>query len=49
VVAVTAGYWHTCALMASGTLSCFGRNEFGQHGDGSTVDRSTPATTTVCP
>jgi hypothetical protein len=34
--------------MANGTLSCFGRNDFGQHGDGTTMDRSLPATTTVC-
>jgi alpha-tubulin suppressor-like RCC1 family protein len=36
------GESHTCALSATGTLRCWGRNDAGQLGDGSRTDRSTP-------
>jgi|GEM_PF-2027448 len=29
-VAIAAGYWHTCALQANGTVHCWGSNEEGQ-------------------
>lgn len=32
VVGVAAGGKHTCAIMATGTVSCFGSSEFGQLG-----------------
>ena len=34
---VTAGMWSTCALRANGVLYCWGNNEFGQAGVGSTA------------
>jgi hypothetical protein len=39
---VTAGMYHTCALFGDGTAACWGRNNYGQLGDGSRNDRHTP-------
>ena len=38
-IAVSAGGWHTCALLQDGTVRCWGRNDFGQIGDGSQTAR----------
>ncbi len=41
--AVTAGGQSSCATHNDGTLWCWGRNNFGQLGDGTTTPRPTPA------
>jgi alpha-tubulin suppressor-like RCC1 family protein len=38
--AVAAGSSHTCARLATGATSCWGANNYGQLGDGSTTRRS---------
>lgn len=40
---VTAGHWFTCSVDAGGQVLCWGRNDDGQLGDGTTTDRSVPA------
>lgn len=39
---VFLGLYHTCVLTTDGELYCAGRNDYGQLGDGSTTNRSTP-------
>ncbi|MEZ4737190.1 MAG: RCC1 domain-containing protein [Caldilineaceae bacterium] len=39
VVALTAGAEHTCVLLQSGGVKCWGANLTGQLGDGSQINR----------
>jgi hypothetical protein len=41
---VSAGFRHTLALRADGTVASLGENEFGQLGDGTSVSRAVPTT-----
>jgi alpha-tubulin suppressor-like RCC1 family protein len=42
VVTVGSNYNHSCALLASGSVKCWGRNGDGQLGDGTKTPRTTP-------
>jgi alpha-tubulin suppressor-like RCC1 family protein len=44
--AISAGGGHTCALLDSGAVRCWGVNLYGAVGDGTTVDRTVPVTVT---
>ena len=44
-IAISTGYQHTCAVLDDGNVSCWGRSNSGQLGNGGTSTKSTPTLT----
>ena len=44
VTAIAAGYSDACALSNQGAVSCWGANWYGELGDGTNINRTTPVT-----
>jgi len=44
VMSIEAGHHHTCAIINDGTAKCWGLNDKGQLGDGTTINKTTPVT-----
>lgn len=42
---LVSGYNHMCALLDTGAVQCWGRNDFGQLGDGTVAGKNIPVTT----
>ena len=42
VVSISGGYEHTCAVLTNGEVKCWGRNGYGELGDGTTTNRNVP-------
>jgi len=43
IVAISVGGYHSCVVTSTGEAWCWGENQVGQLGDGTTVDRPTPS------
>ncbi|MGB1461289.1 MAG: S8 family serine peptidase [Candidatus Thalassarchaeaceae archaeon] len=48
-IEISSGSYHTCTLLDDGSIRCWGDNAFGQLGDGTTIERTTPVTVDLGP
>ena len=46
VISITAGQWFSCAVTDDGISSCWGRNDYGQLGHGTTTNSTMPVAVT---
>ena len=46
-VALSSGFYHTCAILDNGAVSCWGYGSDGQLGNGGTSDKTTPTLTST--
>lgn len=46
---LAAGIGHNCAIVEGGSVRCWGFNDFGQLGDGTTITRPTPTPVRLAP
>lgn len=49
IQSLSAGTFHTCAVLSDGTATCWGLNDRGQVGDGTTTNRPSPTAVTLTP
>jgi alpha-tubulin suppressor-like RCC1 family protein len=42
IISISAGVYHTCAVASTGAAQCWGRNTYGELGDGTTTQHSIP-------
>ncbi|MBS72651.1 MAG: RCC1 repeat-containing protein, partial [Euryarchaeota archaeon] len=49
VLEISCGYDSTCAYLDDGNIACWGTNQYGQLGDGTTTDRFLPGLTSAMP
>jgi alpha-tubulin suppressor-like RCC1 family protein len=49
VTDIALGNNHTCALLTSGDVRCWGLNSYGQLGDGTLTNRLSPVVVNICP
>jgi len=49
VASLAVGYYHTCALLPDSVVKCWGSNEYGQLGDGTTKARRSAVRATQLP
>jgi alpha-tubulin suppressor-like RCC1 family protein len=47
VVSISGGYEHTCAVLTNGEAKCWGKNGYGELGDGTTTNRNVPTSVIV--
>ena len=42
IASISAGRYHSCVVLTSGRVDCWGSDDYGQLGDGTTTQRMSP-------